>query len=100
MPPTALTTPDFGKGLFRKMILKEVKMFENEVKKGKVAMAISFPIMLLLYYAVPIATLANPSGSNYILFGPYTYIMIYVMMLGLATAWPPPMGSKKFVNDL
>ena len=31
MPFLTFTMPDFGKGLFRKMILNEVKMFENEL---------------------------------------------------------------------
>ena len=82
MPPMTFTMPDFGKGLFRKMILNEVKMFESEVKKGKAAMAIMMPIMLSMYFSVPIVTLANPSSASYALFGPYTYIMIYVMMIG------------------
>ena len=82
MPFLTFTMPDFGKGLFRKMILKEVKMFEDAVKKGKTAMAIMMPIMLSLYFSVPIVTLANPSSVSYTLFGPYTYIMIYVMMIG------------------
>ena len=82
MPLMTFTIPDFGKGLFRKMILNEVKMFESEVKKGKAAMAIMMPIMLSMYFSVPIVTLANPSSASYALFGPYTYIMIYVMMIG------------------
>lgn len=84
MPPLTFTSPDWGKGLFRKMILKEVKMFESEVKKGKAAMVFTMPIMMIVCGSVPIATLANPSSSNYTLFGPYTYIMIYIMLSAMA----------------
>ena len=76
--PSEFSQPDYGKGIFRKIIVKDIKLFEDSLDKGNKTMgglALFFGIVLAI---LPVITLCNPDSKNYTLFGAYTYVFLYI----------------------
>ena len=70
--------PDYGKGVFRKIIVKDTKSFEDVIKKGDKTMGVMSLLFGAILAILPVITLLNPDSTNYTLFGKYTYIYLYI----------------------
>ena len=78
--PAEFAQPDYGKGVFEKMMLKDVPLFVKGYKRGKKLFRFLMPTFTVCFAILPVITLLNPNDSNYTLFGEHTYVLLYLAL--------------------